>query len=393
MSTPPIRLGAIGTGLAMEKLHWPALRQLQDRFTLTAFAERDQKNADRFVSYSGADRRAHHADYRALLERKDVDAVAILLPIPLLYDAARAALEAGKHVLCEKTPGVDLEQGRAFLELERCFPNQRLLVAENFFYRDDLRLARSLLEGGAIGRLHTMTWRMVSQYVPDLTGRSFSSTPWRQRPQYRGGPHLDGGVHMVSQIRLLCGDVHKVHGLVQHANTQMGGPSDLSLNLRFVSGAIGSYVSLHPEIPVPRDEARGMRLYGSEGTMTFSGNFGEATRTVTVHRPTGSSGSGEKLAAEEHVVANTDGGYYNEWHNFHDAVVHGAPIVGTVAQSFHNMLVVLRGLDSAEGEGEVDLASDAPTPLSERPIPLWRPHGAEGLFDGLPCGVSNPTRR
>jgi hypothetical protein len=64
---------------------------------------------------------------------------------------------------------------------------------------------------------------------------------------------------------------------------------------------------------------------------------------------------------EEHVVANTDGGYYNEWRNFHDAVVHDAPIVGTVAQSFHNMLVVLRGLDSAEGAGEVDLTPDAPT--------------------------------
>ena len=393
----------------MERLHWPALRQMADRFTISAFAEKDQATAERFAAYSGVAIGQRSVDYQALLDRRDVDAVVILLPIPLLYDAARAALQAGKHVLCEKPPGIDLDQGRAFLELEKQFPDRTLLVAENFFYRDDLRLARKLLDEGAIGRLNTMTWRMASQYVPDPGGRSFSSTPWRWHPAYRGGPHLDGGVHMMAQIRLLCGDVKAVHGLVQHANTKMGGPSDMTLNLRFVSGAIGSYVSLHPELPVPREEGRGMRLYGSEGVMTFSGSFGESSRTVTVHHPAdpddaGSSagaasgsvasarGAGSKTSAEEHRVEGSDGGYYNEWRNFYDAIVHDAEIVGTVAQSFHNMLIVLRGLDSAEGAGEVDLTADAPTPLTNKPLPLWRPHGAEGLFETLPCRVISPVR-
>ena len=94
-ASAPIRLGAIGVGLAMEKLHWPALRQLTDRFAVTAFAERDRTTAERFAQYAGVPLSAHHDDYRALLDRRDVDAVCILLPIPLLYDAARAALQAG----------------------------------------------------------------------------------------------------------------------------------------------------------------------------------------------------------------------------------------------------------------------------------------------------------
>ena len=388
-ASAPIRLGAIGVGLAMEKLHWPALRQLKDRFALTAFAEKDRATAEHFSQSSGVPLSAHHADYRALLDRNDIDAVCILLPIPALYDAARAALQAGKHVLCEKTPGVDLEQGRAFLELEKEFPSQKLLIAENFFYRDDIRLARRLIDDGAIGRPSVVTWRSSGQFVP--RGRSFSSTPWRIRPDYRGGPHLDGGVHMISHIRVLCGDVRKVHALARQDNTQMGGPSHMILNLSFVSGAIGSYTALHPEIPVPRDQGRGLWLYGTEGTMTFGGNPGDSARSVTVHRPAGASGpsgSDGKLAAVEHRVDNTDGGYYNEWRNFHDAIVHDSPIVGTVAQSFHNMLIVLRGLDSAEGGGEIDLTPDAPTPLSDPAIPLWQPHGARGLFDTLPCAVT-----
>ncbi|CAA9300211.1 MAG: hypothetical protein AVDCRST_MAG77-5556 [uncultured Chloroflexi bacterium] len=371
-----VRVGAIGVGLAMEKLHWPALRQLTDRFRVTAFADVSRQTAEHFAAYAGVDMRDYSAEYRELLRRDDVDAVVILLPIPLLYEAARAALEAGKHVLCEKPPGGTLEQGQEFLELERQFPDRKLLIAENFFYRDDLRLARSLVDAGEIGKVQAMTWRMASQYVP--REGSFSSTPWRQQPQYRGGPHLDGGVHMVAQIRLLCGDVQRVHGLVQHANSKMGGPSHLLLNMAFVSGAVGNYTSLHPEIPVPREES-GMRLFGSNGVMQFRSGPGEETRTVVVHRADGS--------VQEHRVEGTDGGYYNEWRNFHDAIRHDEPILGTVAQSYKNMQSVLGGLDSAEGAGELSL-DDAPGGLSEQALPLWRPRGTQGLFDGLPCRVS-----
>jgi predicted dehydrogenase len=377
-----LRLGVVGVGLAMEKLHWPALTQLTDRFTVVAFAETSRPTAERFAGYAGIDQRDAYVEYEDLLKRADVDAVLILLPIPLLYDAARAALVAGKHVFCEKPPGANLEQGLAFLDLARQFQGQKLFVAENFFFRDDLRLARSLLDDGAIGRLNVLSWRQAGQYVP--REGSFSSTPWRQQPQYRGGPHLDGGVHMIAQIRLLAGDVRRLHGLVTYANTQMGGPSDLTLNLAFVSGAIGNYTSVHAEIPVP-PEGPGLRLYGSEAVMVFGSADGAGPRRIGIHRADGS--------VETHTVEGGDGGYYNEWLNFYDAVVHGAPVIGTVANSFVNMLVVLRGLDSAEGAGEIDLAPDAPEGLYERPIPLWRPREASGLFDGLPVtvGVSRTT--
>ena len=128
--------------------------------------------------------------------------------------------------------------------------------------------------------------------------------------------------------------------------------------------------------------------------MVFASAYGRGTRTRRVHRPDG--------AVAEHRVTGADGGYYNEWLDFCATVAARAAgdgerrSVGTVAQSFTNMLVVLRGLDSAEGEGEVDLAPDAPQPLVEHPIPLWRPGPGGDLFDGLPVGVESdaaPRRR
>jgi predicted dehydrogenase len=206
---------------------------------------------------------------------------------------------------------------------------------------------------------------------------SFSSTPWRQRIEYRGGPHLDGGVHQIAQIRLLCGDVARVHGEAQHANATMDGPSDLILNLRFVSGAIGNFTAAYPDIPVPSD-GNEMRLYGTEAVMLVQKG------RVSVHRPAGT--------VEEWRVERADGGYYNEFLNFYDAVVHGDPLIGTIAQNFHNLLIVLRGLDSAEAARVLEI-DEAPGGLSATGVPLWRPRGADGLFDGLPSRVEREERQ
>ena len=371
-ATPrPIRLGVIGTGLAIEKLHWPALRRLPDRFQVVAFANHTRPKAEAFAATAGLAMADYHADYRDLLRRADVEAVLIALPIPLNEPATRASLVAGKHVLCEKPTGADRDQMQAFLGLERAFPGRVVLVGENFFYRDDLRLARALLDAGAIGRVHVMAWRRAAQLAP--RPGEYTGTAWRQQPAYVGGAHLDGGVHHLAQIRLLCGEADLVHGGVQTANPAMGGPSDLTLNLRFVGGAIGNYTAVYrPFLLAGEDNA--LRLYGTDGAMTV------ADRRVTVHRPDGT--------ATEHRVEMPDGGYYNELLDFHDAVVHGGAVVGTIAQSARTMELVLLGLELAEQGRALPVAGPA-----GGGVPLWRPRGAAGLFDGLPVRVVTEERR
>jgi predicted dehydrogenase len=366
----PIRLGIIGTGLALERLHWPALRQLPEQYTITAFAETSPEQAAHFAAYTGVGIGAHHQRYADLLRRGDVDAVLIALPISLLYAAAREALLAGKDVICEKPAGTDEAQGRAFLALAEEFPGRTIMIAENYFYRDDLRLARSLLDAGAIGRVHLVSWRTVARLIP-LPGQ-FSGTPWRRRTAYRGGPHLDNGVHHIAQLRLLCGDVRRLSAETQSANSTLDAPSDLTIALRFAAGAAGHYTASYPEIAVP-DEPNELRIYGTAGALILDQDRHEYR--VTHRRADGPTAI--------HRFSGIDNGYYNEFRNFYDAVTHGEPLVGTIAQSFANLLTVMRALDAAECATTQTL-DDLPSGPEAPGVPLWRPRGACGLFEGLP---------
>jgi len=368
-----INLGIIGTGLAVEKLHWPALRRLGNRYEVVAFTNRSREKAEHFAQYSGTpiDRFVDSTD--ALLANDHVEAVLISLPIELNYPTTLAALEAGKHVICEKPAGATEPESRAFVELVNRFPNQLILVAENWFYRDDLRFARSLIDAGVLGDIHLISWRAVSQLIP--RDGEFSSTPWRHHAQYDGGPHLDAGVHHTAQIRLLGGDVYRLHGETQDANSTHSGPSDLTLNLRFKSGAIGSYTASYPELAVI-GESNAMAIYGSEGQLVVGRN------EITLARGDG------KLT--RYRITQQDGGYYNEFLNFHEALTASEPLIGTVVQSFRNSEIILKGIESAR-KGQVISFGDLPEPLSADAVPLWKPRDADGPFDGLDVTIDEET--
>ena len=181
--------------------------------------------------------------------------------------------------------------------------------------------------------------------------------------------HLDAGVHHIAQIRLLCGDIAQVHGAVQAANSTFDAPSDLTLDLVFTGGAIGNYTASYTEIPLP-PEPNDMRLYGTEGVLVLAGSGAE-------HRVTRSS---PDATSHTTVFRGIDNGYRAELVDFADAVQFGVRPVGSVAQSVANAMVVQRAFDSAERAAV--LALD-PVP-GAGPVPLWRPRGSTGLFDGLP---------
>ncbi len=92
------------------------------------------------------------SDFRALLDATDIDAVAICTPVDTHYPLAKAALEAGKHVLVEKPMTDSVETARALVELAQV-ENRVLQVDHTFVYTGAVQKLRSLIDSGDMGEI------------------------------------------------------------------------------------------------------------------------------------------------------------------------------------------------------------------------------------------------
>ena len=189
----PLRLGILSTARINRRIV-PAARET-DLVDVVAVAGRERARAEEHAREHGIGR--VHASYEALLGDPEIDAVYVPLPNSLHVEWTRRALEAGKHVLCEKPltdwPG-DAEALFALAEREG------LVLAEAFMYRHNPQTRRleQLVRDGAIGRLQ-------------LVRTSFSflvegEANIRLVPELGGGSVLDLGCYCVSGARLLAGE-------------------------------------------------------------------------------------------------------------------------------------------------------------------------------------------
>jgi predicted dehydrogenase len=161
---------------------------------IVAVASRSPERAEAFAREHGLERA--HGSYEALLADPEVDAVYNPLPNSMHVEWSIRALEAGKHVLCEKPLSRHpADVARAFDVAER----EGLLLMEAFMYRHNPQIARArdLIAGGAIGRL-----RLVRAAF-SFAGRDPEDI--RLQGDLEGGGLMDVGCYCVSGARTLAG--------------------------------------------------------------------------------------------------------------------------------------------------------------------------------------------
>jgi D-xylose 1-dehydrogenase (NADP+, D-xylono-1,5-lactone-forming) len=160
-----------------------------------AVASRDADRVRTYARERDIDRA--YGSYEDLLADPDIDAVYISLPNSLHLEWARRALDAGKHVLCEKPLSRRLADVDAIFDLaER---HERLLM-EAFMYRHNPQTARivELVSSGAVGRLRLIraSFSFALRDAADV----------RLDPELEGGALMDVGCYCVSGARLLGGE-------------------------------------------------------------------------------------------------------------------------------------------------------------------------------------------
>ncbi|TMM11815.1 MAG: Gfo/Idh/MocA family oxidoreductase [Actinobacteria bacterium] len=172
-----------------------------EKVELLAVASRDQMRADAYAREWEIPR--SYGSYEALLADPDVEAVYISLPNTMHVEWSIKALEAGKHVLCEKPFTRHPEEvDTAFDAAERT----GRLLSEAFMYRHNPQTKKlaELVQGGAIGELRLVRSAFsYSLYDPENI---------RLRTDVEGGALMDVGCYCVSGSRLLGGEPVAVHG-------------------------------------------------------------------------------------------------------------------------------------------------------------------------------------
>ena len=245
--TEPVRWGLLSTARINNAILEGAAPS--ERAEVVAVASRDRRRADEYARAHGIER--PHGSYEALLEDDDVEVVYVSLPNSLHVEWSLRALEAGKHVLCEKPLGRRVEHvERAFDAAERA---GRLLM-EAFMYRHHPQTKRTedLVRDGAIGKLR----QLRSLFSFTLT----DDTNVRLLPELDGGALMDLGCYCINMERLLAGEPELVFGRQRLGAT--GVDVGFVAVLQFAGGVFGEF---HCGFDLP--DGTGLEAIGTQGTL------------------------------------------------------------------------------------------------------------------------------
>lgn len=199
-----IRWGILGAAKIGTVKVIPALQKSQHGIVV-ALASRDAAKGQAAAAGLGIPR--VHASYEALLADPEVDAIYLPLPNHLHVPWARRALEAGKHVLCEKPIALHAAEAEELAAAAARFP--RLKIMEAFMYRfhPQWQKARELVTSGAIGEVRAVHAHFSYWNVDPNNIRNIGAVG--------GGGMMDIGCYCVSFARWLFGaEPKRILGLV-----------------------------------------------------------------------------------------------------------------------------------------------------------------------------------
>lgn len=307
-----IRLGVIGTSLAFERLHYPALQELNDKYEIAAICDRNPAKVEKWRQILNLDPGDAYTDFREMLKRADVDAFDIIVPIESNFTVTEAAAKTGKPIICEKPLAPTKEQAEAARNLPRKY-KVPIMIAENYRYAEETNLIRDLVRTNAVGDTYYFIYNRVIDFPQDMEKDTFAATEWRQHPEFPGGAIFDTGVHDMAAIRHIFGAVESVHAFGVPQQRDFAPYTVIQANLKFKNGVIGqfSFFTAGKEMQRP---LIGLRIFGSNGMIYLEET---SCGTVNVAYNDGRS---------EQIPYRPNRGFYNELLNFYKAAVGEEPI-------------------------------------------------------------------
>ena len=254
-----------------------------------------------------------------LIASNDIDAVVISVPNYLIKPYVIASLEAGKHVFCEKPPGMNLPEVLAMkkaMEKSGC----KLMFGFNHRHHQSIIKAKDVVDSGRFGEILWMRGRYGKSVPEDFF------EDWRSQKKLAGGGiFLDQGIHMLDLFMHLVGKFDEVKSFV--SNLYWKGDVEDNVFALFKNNK-GQLASLHSTMTQWR------HLFSLEiflehgyialnGLKTSSNSYGEEKLTLAMNRTEAPAAT---WTDEEQHTFSTDDSWERELTIFRDALLEDRPI-------------------------------------------------------------------
>ncbi|MFY9931924.1 MAG: Gfo/Idh/MocA family oxidoreductase [Streptosporangiaceae bacterium] len=273
-------------------------------------------------------------DISAALADPEVDAVSVCTPHHAHAQTVRVALEAGKHVLCEKPLAPDIGAADELIQAADA-AGCALLVVDNQAHDPAYHQIARLVADGAVGRIAVAEVHREADLGAEFRTRR------RDFLAPGGGILLSGAIHDVGTLRRLLGDVTGATALSPpNRIADMAGADTAVALLRFTGGAVAVLVeSFATRAPETRGtaEIHTLRLSGSRGVVELSAQ--RELRVVTAH-------------GETRTTIPEDGVYTAVIHDFLGRVCSGAASTAQARDHRDTLAVVLALGASAAGHSQ-----------------------------------------
>ncbi|PWM25900.1 MAG: hypothetical protein DBX40_04355, partial [Clostridiales bacterium] len=190
-----VRIGIIGCGGIARAKHLPALSKLPN-VEMVAFCDIIRERAETEAKKYGVPGAKVYEDYKELLADKTIDVVHVLTPNRSHSFITVDALEAGKHVMCEKPMAINVEEARKMLDAAKR-TGKKLTIGYQNRHRNDSLYAKAEAESGALGEIY---------YAKATALRRRAVPTWGvflNEYEQGGGPLIDIGTHALD-LTLWC---------------------------------------------------------------------------------------------------------------------------------------------------------------------------------------------
>jgi predicted dehydrogenase len=320
----PLRIGIVGLG-KMGGIRAATVRQHDDTVLVSG--------SDPNPPTRGFEDLQILPDYQAVIA-SGVDAVFVCTPNRFIPEVVIAALDAGKHVFCEKPPGRSLADVERIMEAERRHPGQVLKVGFNHRYHYGIMEAKKLVDRQAYGPI---------LWVRGVYGKAQGSGKpgdWRDSPEMAGGGILlDQGIHMLDLFRHFCGEFTEIKSMCARAFWDFPMEDNAFALLRSESGVIAQ---LHSSFTQWKHRFT-LEIFCRDGYVIVDG-MPSATRSyrdewiIQGRRHTGFAIGNPP---EERTFCNTDPSWELELAEFVDCIRTGRPVRhGTTRDAYETMRLV-----------------------------------------------------